>query len=84
MSAAAWNLTDHACRACFGRVLRSVAAPTVYRCSNCGLQEPGRKGLKHPPICACGMKVGGRDAGIRCVVVEPTLECPSEVVVREA
>lgn len=80
---AAYTLTDHACRQCFGRVLRSAKAPTTYRCANCGLQEPARRGMEYPPICACGTRIGGRDAGIRCEVVEPTPECMSEIVVRE-
>ena len=83
MKTRAWTITDHACRRCFGRVLRTASAPTSYRCSICGLEEAAVKGLTHPPICACGVKVGGRDAGIRCVVNTPTPELPHEIVVKE-
>lgn len=83
-----WTLTDHACSACFGRVMRAARGPVVYRCANCGVEEPGVKGLEHPPICACEIKVGKskKSAGasrFRCERVEPTLECPAEIVVRE-
>ena len=77
-----WRLTDHACASCFGRVLVSSRGAVIYRCANCGSEEPGRQGMEHPPICACGMKAGG-SAGFRCVVNEPTPACPSEIVVRE-
>ena len=77
-----WSLTDHVCRVCFGRVLASATKTDGahrYRCSNCGLEEAGRKpGV----LCACGLKLkNGHDAGIRCELnPEPTPEFPSEVV----
>jgi hypothetical protein len=79
-------MTAHVCAGCLGRVLKRqpVTGPAIYRCSNCGSEARGRQGLKHPAICACGMKVGNRDAGIRCVVnPKPSPECPSEVVAKE-
>jgi len=81
---ATYVLTDHVCLNCFGRVLRTVTGPTHYRCSNCGTEAAGRQGLAHPPICACGARLGKRDAGIRCVRNErPRPELPSEIIARE-
>lgn len=76
-----WTLTDHICRACFGRVLRQPQGEGVrrYRCSNCGLEATGRD---ESALCACGLRLkGGRDAGIRCERnPTPTPEFPSEIV----
>lgn len=75
----AWLLTDHLCRACFGRVLKHAEEPT-WRCSNCGLSHTGGT---HASICACGIKLrNGRNAGLRCTPNnEPTPELPGEIVV---
>jgi len=84
-----WGLTDHACSVCLGRVLVSLAtggteAPQIFRCSNCGAQAEAAAGLAHPPICACGMKVGARAIGVQCVRNErPRPEMPGEILVRE-
>lgn len=81
-----WAITDHACLACFGRVLerKPKDGPRVFRCANCGVEGEGRQGLTHPPICACSAKLGKRDAGIRCVRNDrPRPELPSEIVARE-
>lgn len=65
-----WSLTDHLCGTCLGRVLERPECDgrPLYRCSNCGVEGEGRQGLTHPPICACGSRLGKRDAGIRCVL----------------
>lgn len=76
-----WQIVDHVCRACLGRVLRRVADDRAeFRCSNCGVT-----GHDAPrSICGCGFKLGKRDAGLRCVVNEVrTGEMPSEVIVKE-
>lgn len=84
-----WDLTDHLCGACLGRVLVAPSAasggrPLKYLCSNCGARGEAAAGQAHPSICACGMKVGNRDAGIRCVKnPNPRPEMPGEIVVRE-
>lgn len=84
-----WTLTDHACSACFGRILRSARGPVVYRCANCGAQAAGVKGLENPPICACEVKFGKKGtkspgaSRFRCERVEPSPTCPAEIVVRE-
>lgn len=64
-----WRLTSHLCGACLGRVLERLEddGRPLYRCSNCGVEGEGRQGLSHPSICACGSKLGKRDAGIRCI-----------------
>lgn len=79
-----WRITPHACRNCFGRVLARPdgEGERVYRCSNCGLERPGRK---TDVICGCGISLkGGKNAGLRCIVqAKPTPECPAQVVVEE-
>lgn len=84
----AWTITDHVCLACLGRVLERKGgegeATRIFRCSNCGASGIGRSGLSHPPICACGSKVGNKDAGLRCVRNDRQRpELLSEIIVRE-
>jgi hypothetical protein len=56
----------------------------MFRCSNCGVEAEAQEGLSHPPICACGSRLGKRDAGIRCVRNErPRPEFRSEIIARE-
>lgn len=83
-----WNLTDHVCRACMGRVVRRRTADgggllRYYRCTNCGAETRARTVSS---LCACGIKLNtGRDAGIRCVRNDnPRPECPSEIVAEVA
>ena len=80
-----WQLTDHVCRCCFGRVLmrETFDRRRVYRCSNCGLEQ---EGCSEAAICCCGIKLKTKvDAGIRC---QPnpakSPEFPSEIVAAEA
>lgn len=87
MSEHLWALTDHACQHCLGRVLERVNddGRRISRCSNCGAEGEGHDGLAHPPICACGARLGKRDAGIRCVRNDrPRPGFVSEIIVREA
>lgn len=77
----AWEIEDHLCRRCLGRVLSGYDSKTgskVYRCSNCGLQD---RGHVHN-VCCCGVKINGkRDAGLRCVPNQKQdAEFPGEVV----
>jgi len=80
-----WALTDHCCRACFGRVLvrETFDRRRVYRCACCGVEQEGRS---ETVICSCGMKLKtGVDAGIRCMVADaPTPEFPAEVIAAQA
>jgi hypothetical protein len=85
-----WEIADHVCRNCFGRVLKLARAhraktdqpedkPRV-RCSNCGLESEGN----YRSICCCGLKVGERQAKLRCVRSRcPSPEFPSEVTAEE-
>lgn len=81
-----WDLTDHCCRVCFGRVLEreDKAAPGAerwrYRCAECGAAGVGWA----LSICFCGAKVGN-GPGLECVrnPAAPTQEVPHEVVVRQ-
>lgn len=68
-----------------GRLLsRDDGALRAYRCSNCGATGGGltRSGTRmHPAICACAIRFGSRDAGIRCIVnPKRTPEVPSEII----
>lgn len=78
---AGWEITDHACRACLGRILTRKRDDGVLesRCSECGLHAEGG----HRKLCACGVKLRtGKNAGLRCVRnsdVRP--EAPAEIIV---
>lgn len=82
-----WELTDHVCRVCFGRIVMG-RMPDGYdgdrhhrrwRCSNCGAETAHRLVTS---VCACGIRLrSGRDPGIRCERnLEQTPEFPSEIV----
>lgn len=70
-----WKITDHVCRACFGRVLLSK---TQARCADCGAS-----GQHAIDVCACGVKLhNGVSAGLKCLKNPAiSIECPSEIVV---
>lgn len=77
-----WDLTEHVCRICLGRVLRrkAEAGGFFFRCADCGLERAGRV----EAICACGAKLKtGKNAGLRCRANPdgPSVENPAEVVV---
>jgi len=65
-----WNLTEHVCAECFGRVLaKTGAGETIYRCACCGHHGAH----KVSTVCACGMTFKRRKAsepvktiGIHC------------------
>lgn len=80
-----WRITDHACRACMGRVLSRTTFDhkRLFRCANCGIE---REGGAPSSLCCCGIRFGKaqRDAGIRCVPnPQRTPECMSEIVAME-
>lgn len=78
-----WIITDHICRICMGRILVTYDkdAKKTFRCSNCSVELQGRN---TDCLCCCGMKIGGRDAGIRCVKNQDvTPEWPSEIVAEQ-
>lgn len=76
-----WELTSHACRICFGRVLvrTTFENKKIYKCSNCDIEV---EGSHEHALCCCGMKLrSNRDAGVRCQVnTNRTPENPAAVV----
>ena len=73
-----WVITDHACRYCFGRILRSDDDDS-YRCAECGAEAEG----EHDALCWCGVDVGG-EKSFRCVRNPTKSErVPQEIIVRE-
>jgi hypothetical protein len=56
-----WNLTDHTCRICLGRILETEG---LFMCSACEAETSGVPDA----ICGCGIRVGEskRDGGFRC------------------
>lgn len=88
-----WTVEDHVCRECLGRILsRPGPDGRVYQCAMCGYRGPDDAvspvsrtgGRQHPNFCACSMRYGPRDAGVRCEVNEaPTPAMPQQVVARQ-
>lgn len=62
-----WEIADHVCKVCCGRVLarRNDDGDRVFRCSNCGVEASGKSSAV---VCCCGIKINGKDGGIRCVI----------------
>lgn len=85
-----WEISNHCCQACFGRVLSRALPPIdgepnplrVYRCADCGIEAQGHTAAV---VCTCGFKVTGRKIGLKC---EPnsqkTAEFPAEIIARQA
>ena len=82
-----WQITDHACRACMGRVLVRQDTGTgrwLSRCADCGgFGEGIQRQAAITAVCACGAKQrSGKDAGHRCIQnqdIKP--ESPMEIMV---
>lgn len=86
-----FDLLDHCCRVCGGRLLAAPDPATgghLVRCAECS--QRGTIDVKGPRfyefMCWCGIKLAnGKDAGLRCRRVEaPTPERPQEVVVHQS
>lgn len=79
---AGWQISNHACGNCFGRVLQRAVGGVVVeaRCAECG------NGVQGPveQLCACGMACGDIGYVLKCVR-NPTVtkENPHEVLIRE-
>jgi ribosomal protein L37AE/L43A len=60
-----WQLTEHVCRECFGRVLeRSERGRMHYRCADCGHSGAGTV----DSVCSCGATLkSGERIGLRCI-----------------
>jgi hypothetical protein len=85
---ALFELVDHACRICGGRILQRTL-PTgeqQVRCAECGQTVDVAPTARTPyvSLCWCGVTFAtGADAGLRCQRADqPTPERPTEVVVR--
>lgn len=76
-----WEMLDHACRYCYGRLLRTTTddGSIVVRCSECETEV--RERVEN--LCACGAKLrSGRLAGLKCQVnPSPTIAQPARIVV---
>lgn len=81
-ASAGWELTDHACRHCMGRVLRRVNPDgvVVVRCAECGASVAGDV----ESLCCCGEEVRGHGAVFECVRnPKVSSAVPQEILVRE-
>jgi hypothetical protein len=79
---AGWQLANHACRFCFGRVLQRVAGGRVVevRCAECGKSADGLPRM----LCCCGAECGDLGYVLECVRNRNvTNEVPHEILVRE-
>lgn len=81
--AAGWELVDHACRNCLGRVLvrrDHKGEPVETRCAECGTRAAGG----YLEICCCGADCGALGRVLECFPnPEVTPAVPQEVLVRE-
>lgn len=64
-----WNIVDHACRHCMGRVLsgESKEGVPVVHCAECGAEEFG----DHEALCFCNVKMPDGSRLFECFVPEP-------------
>ncbi len=74
-----WAITPHACRACFGRILRRGA---VVRCADCGAMATGEPAA----LCGCGLSLAAEPLRtrrlFRCAAnPAPTPACRAEIVI---
>jgi hypothetical protein len=60
-----WELIDHACRHCMGRLAKRVNpdGSVVHRCCECGASVEG----EHSKLCWCGAEVRGHGSVFECV-----------------
>ncbi len=59
-----WDISDHVCRHCMGRVLiRRSQIGVTARCADCGAEATGSV----EALCACGVTLtSGANVGLRC------------------
>jgi hypothetical protein len=81
MNETRWELLDHACRLCHGRLLRTQAenGAWIVRCAECETEVTG----SHEQLCACGAKLrNGRLAGLKCKVNPSiTIDQPARIII---
>lgn len=80
MPTVGWELTDHLCRRCWGRLLirNGEDGLTDVRCSNCGAEAHG----KEDALCCCGIEANGKHP-FECVRNPEKSVSPAEIAVRE-
>ena len=81
-SAILWEIIDHACVHCMGRLLQRIDASdmVVVRCAECGETET----QSHERLCWCSVEVRGKRDVFECFLnLEVTPEVPQEILVRE-
>ncbi len=74
-----WAITPHACRTCFGRILRRAS---VVRCADCGVTATAEPAA----LCGCGLRLAAeplrRRRLFRCAAnPAPTAACRAEIVI---
>ena len=77
-----WNISDHSCRHCMGRVLigQSSDGLPLAHCSECGEEMVGG----HDAICWCGVEMPGHGRTFECFHnPRISLSAPQEIRVRE-
>lgn len=77
-----WELTDHSCRHCMGRVLKRTNpdGTVVVRCAECGHSTAGEESA----ICWCGESIRGHGSVFECIRNPAKSDAaPQEVLVRE-
>jgi len=78
-----WEIVDHVCRVCLGRVLRRVDDEGGIHvvCSNCGLEGTG----SHRAICACGIDGrASKEGKLQCAAnPNPNPVFPAQIIVSE-
>lgn len=76
-----WEVTDHACRFCLGRVLqRDHKGGSEVRCAQCG----GRADGDSISLCCCGADCGQVGVVLECYKnPNVTNAVPHEIMVRE-
>jgi len=77
-----WEVSDHACRCCFGRILVRTRRDKVVeaRCAECDAHRFGPV----DKLCCCGVEVGALGRALECVPnPEVSVEAPQKIMVRE-
>jgi hypothetical protein len=77
-----WEIVDHACKHCLGRLVRSekLKGSAVHRCCECGASEDG----DNENLCWCGAEVLGQGKIFECFPnPNKSPSVPQEILVRE-
>lgn len=77
-----YQFTDHACRHCYGRLMRRDLGDgkVVHRCAECGSSAEG----DHDQLCWCGVEVRNHGNMFECYRNPAVSQnVPLEVLVRE-